>query len=161
VNGDIVSNLDFAETFLEAGGQPIPAEMQGRSLVPVLRGETPADWRTSFYYQYYEYPVPHRVRPHYGVVTDRYKLVHFYGTPDDYWELYDLKEDPNEMRSVYDQTEYREAQSKLETELKRLRAELKVPEETPRKWFGKKPIPGEAGAALKPSAEGHPAPAPK
>ena len=58
---------------------PIPADMQGRSLVPLLKGQTPADWRKSFYYHYYEYPEPHHVRPHYGVVTDRYKLVHFYG----------------------------------------------------------------------------------
>ena len=75
--------------------------MQGRSLVPLLKGETPADWRKSFYYHYYEYPGPHRVRPHYGVVTDRYKLVHFYEPDVDYWELFDLKTDPKEMTSVY------------------------------------------------------------
>ena len=75
----LVSNIDFAETFLDAAGLPIPAEMQGRSLVPLLKGQTPRDWRSSFYYQYFEYPVPHHVRPHYGVVTDRYKLVHFEG----------------------------------------------------------------------------------
>jgi arylsulfatase A-like enzyme len=72
VNRDLVANVDFTETFLEAAGAPIPADMQGRSLVPILRGQKPADWRTGFYYQYYEYPAPHRVRPHYGVVTDRY-----------------------------------------------------------------------------------------
>ena len=78
MNGDLVSNLDFAETFLEAAGVAVPAEMQGRSLVPLLAGQTPADWRKSFYYHYYEYPGPHSVARHYGVVTDRYKLVHFY-----------------------------------------------------------------------------------
>ena len=84
----IVSNIDFAETFLEAAGRPVPADMQGRSLVPLCKGETPADWRKSFYYHYYEFPAPHHVRPHYGVVTDRYKLVHFYAPDVDYWELY-------------------------------------------------------------------------
>jgi arylsulfatase A-like enzyme len=136
VNKDIVSNLDFAETFLDAAGVPIPAEMQGRSFVPILRGQTPADWRKSFYYHYFEFPQPHHVRPQYGVVTDRYKLVHFYGTDVDYWELFDLEKDPQEMRSVFDQTEYRETQTKLEAELKRLRTELKVPEEHPPDWFG-------------------------
>ena len=140
VNNDIVSNLDFAETFLDAAGLPVPAEMQGRSLVPLLKGATPADWRKSFYYQYYEYPTPHQVRPHYGVVTERYKLVHFYGTRDEYWELFDLKEDPQEMRSVFGNTEYADTQRKLAAELKRLRVELKVPEVTPAKWFGNKPI---------------------
>src|SRR5206468_1857960 len=95
----LVSNLDFAETFLEAAELPVPAEMQGRSLLPVLRGETPADWRKSFYYHYYEYPGPHSVRRHYGVVTDRYKLAHFYGPDIDSWELFDLKDDPSELRS--------------------------------------------------------------
>ncbi|MGB8170940.1 MAG: sulfatase, partial [Chthoniobacteraceae bacterium] len=74
VNSDIVSNLDYAETILDAAGVAVPAEMQGRSFVPLLKGTTPADWRKSFYYQYFEYPTPHHVRPHYGVVTDRYKL---------------------------------------------------------------------------------------
>jgi arylsulfatase A-like enzyme len=140
VNNDIVSNLDFAETFLEAAGVPVPAEMQGHSFIPLLKGAIPADWRQSFYYQYYEYPTPHHVRPHYGVVTDRYKLVHFNGTKDEYWELFDLKEDPRELRSVFGNTEYAEPQARLEAELKRLRTELKVPEVIPAKWFGNKPI---------------------
>ena len=142
INNAIVSNLDFGETFLEAAGLPVPEEMQGHSLVPVLKGMTPSDWRTSFYYQYYEYPAPHHVRPHYGVVTDRYKLVHFYGTKDDYWELFDLAKDPHEMRSVFNNTEYADAQKELEKELQRLRVELKVPEQIPAKWFGNQPIDG-------------------
>ena len=64
--------------------------------MPILKGKTPEDWRTSFYYQYYEYPQPHHVRPHYGVVTDRYKLVHFYEPDVDYWELFDLR-GPHEL----------------------------------------------------------------
>jgi arylsulfatase A-like enzyme len=136
-NRDIVSNLDFAETFLEAAGLPVPAAMQGRSLVPLLKGETPADWRKSFYYHYYEHfrsvanPGPHNVHRHYGVVTDRYKLVYFYEPEMNYWELFDLEKDPHELQSVFGQKEYAGVQKELETELARLRAELKVPAEDP------------------------------
>jgi arylsulfatase A-like enzyme len=131
VNKDLVSNLDFAETFLEAAGQKVPAAMQGRSLVPLLKGQTPTDWRKSFYYHYYEYPGPHRVHRHYGVVTDRYKLVHFYEPDVNYWELFDLQKDPHELRSVYGRPEYAATQKELEAELKRLRQELKVPDPDP------------------------------
>jgi arylsulfatase A-like enzyme len=136
VNERLVSNLDFAETFLDAAGLPVPADMQGRSLVPLLKGEAPADWRTSFYYEYYEYPVPHHVRPHYGVVTEQYKLVHFY-TPDvDYWELFDRQHDPGELKSVHDDPAYATVVADLKREVARLRAELKVPAEPPRAAFG-------------------------
>ena len=128
---EIVSNIDFASTFLEAAGQPIPSDIQGRSLLPILQGKTPADWRKSFYYHYYEYPGVHSVRRHYGVVTDRYKLIHFYESDVNYWELFDLTEDPLELRSVYDQPKYADTQKVLHAELKRLRAELKVPEQDP------------------------------
>ncbi len=128
VSQDIVSNLDFAETFLDAAGVTIPAEMQGRSLRQVAAGQTPADWRKSFYYHYYEYPQPHHVMPHEGVVTDRYKLVHFYGAGDDYWELFDRQSDPHELRSVYGADQYATAQRELARELGRLRKELKVPD---------------------------------
>jgi arylsulfatase A-like enzyme len=130
VNADMVSNLDFAPTILQAAGLPVPAAIQGKSLVPILKGETPADWRKSFYYQYYEYPGPHSVARHYGVVTDRYKLVHFYD-PSDYWELFDLKSDPQELTSVYGKAEYAAVTAELTAELKRLRAELKVPATDP------------------------------
>ncbi|HEY2841435.1 MAG TPA: sulfatase [Pirellulales bacterium] len=136
VNRDIVSNVDFAQTFLAASGTPAPDTMQGRSLVPLLKGKTPDDWRKSFYYQYYEYPVPHRVRPHYGVVTDRYKLVHFAGAGDDYAELFDLQKDPRELRSVIDQADYAPVKQELEVELARLRAELKVPGTIPPEALG-------------------------
>lgn len=133
----LVSNLDFAETFLDIAGVPIPVRMQGRSLAPILRGATPADWRTSFYYQYFEYPTPHRVQPHYGVITDRYKLIHFTGgAPDDYWELFDLQSDPHELRSVSDEPAYRTRRATLEKELTRLRTELNVPNEIPPDWYG-------------------------
>lgn len=130
-NARIVSNLDFAETFLEAAGVPIPASMQGRSLLPILRGETPPDWRTSFYYHYYEYPGPHSVRRHYGVVTDRYKLVHFYEPDMNYWEMFDRQSDPHEMKSVYDEPSHAETRAILQKELHRLREQLQVRENDP------------------------------
>jgi arylsulfatase A-like enzyme len=132
----IVSNLDFAPTFLEAAGVPVPAAMQGRSLVPLLKGEAPADWRKSFYYEYYEYPAPHRVRPHYGVVTDRYKLVRFERPDLDAWELFDLKTDPHELKDVAGDPANAPVVADLKRELARLREELKVPAETPKEAFG-------------------------
>ncbi len=131
-NKDLVSNLDFAPTFLEAAGLSAPDAMHGKSLVPVLKGQTPADWRKSFYYHYYEYPGPHSVARHYGVVTDRYKLVRFYEPGVDYWELFDLKNDPKELTNVYDKPEYLRTREQLEAELTRLRKELKVPETDPK-----------------------------
>lgn len=141
VNRDMVSNLDFAETFLEAAGLAVPAAMQGRSLVPVLAGRTPADWRKAFYYHYYEFPGPHDVARHYGVVTDRYKLVHFYEPAFNYWELFDLGRDPLELRSVFGQPDYSQVQKDLETELARLRRDLKVPEPDPPETRIKRPGP--------------------
>ena len=128
VNADIVSNLDFAETFLDIAGVPVPNGMQGRSLVPLLKGQTPSDWRKSFYYHYYEFPGAHSVRRHYGVVDGRYKLIRFYEPDIDEWELYDVKRDPRELNSVYGQPDYSEIQKRLIAELTRLRAKLKVPE---------------------------------
>ncbi|HEY3901588.1 MAG TPA: sulfatase [Chthoniobacter sp.] len=132
VNKNIVSNVDFAETFLDAAGAPVPPEMQGHSLVPLLRGEMPADWRNSFYYHYYEHPAVHNVARHYGVITDRYKLVHFYEPEFNYWELFDTQKDPHELHSVYNEAEYSDVRKRLETELARLRTELKVPEKDPK-----------------------------
>ena len=131
VNRDLVSNVDFAETLLEAAGLPVPPEMQGRSLVPILQGQTPADWRNSFYYHYYEFPGPHNVARHYGVVTDRYKLVHFYEPAFNYWELFDLEKDPRELQSVFDAPAYARVRKELEAELARLRSELRVPDKDP------------------------------
>ena len=141
VDNHLVSNLDFAQTFLEAAGVKAPEDMQGRSLVPILKGESPADWRKSFYYHYYEFPGPHAVRRHYGVVTDRHKLVYFYEPGVDYWELFDIQTDPKEMKSVYDQPEYAKVQKDLKAELDRLRKELNVPEQDPEITFPKKKNP--------------------
>src|SRR5438552_3584999 len=131
VNKQLVSNLDFAETFLEAAGVPVPGAMQGRSLVPLLKGTTPTDWRKSFYYHYYEHPGPHNVARHYGVVTERYKLVHFYEPRFDSWELFDLQTDARETASIYDVEQYVAVREQLARELARLRAELKVPDPDP------------------------------
>ncbi len=145
VSKDLVSNLDYAETFLDAAGLAVPAEMQGRSLVPILKGQKPADWRTSFYYQYYEYPTPHHVRPHYGVITDRYKLVRFYGGDQpEYTELYDREKDPLEMRTVHADASYAATVKELEGELKSLRTKLEVPEqEDPAASGGRQGGPGK------------------
>jgi arylsulfatase A-like enzyme len=131
VNGDIVSNLDYAETFLDAAGVTPPAEMQGRSLVPILKGQTPDDWRKAFYYHYYEHPAVHNVAKQYGVITDRYKLVHFYEPEFNYWELFDLKTDPHELKSVYDAADYKDVQADLHKQLDQLRTELKEPAQDP------------------------------
>jgi arylsulfatase A-like enzyme len=127
----LVSILDFPETFLDAAGVPIPADMQGRSLRPVLAGQTPADWRKSFYYHYYEFPGAHSVRRHYGVVTDRYKLFHFYEPEMNYWTLMDREKDPQELKNVYDDPAYAETRKTLHAELTRLRTDLKVPATDP------------------------------
>jgi arylsulfatase A-like enzyme len=88
----------------------------------LLQGKTPGDWRTSMYYHYYEYPAEHSVKRHYGVRTQRYKLIHFYNDIDE-WELYDLQEDPDELRNVYGDPKYTDAVRELTAELKRLRAQ--------------------------------------
>jgi arylsulfatase A-like enzyme len=119
VNTDMVQNLDFAETFLEIAGLPIPDEMQGRSLVSLLKGETPDDWRKSIYYHYFEYPGAHMVQRHNGVRTDRYKLINYYELGEK--ELFDLAADPKEMKSVYNDPEYAQIQTQLEGELARLK----------------------------------------
>ena len=118
VNRDLTQNLDFAETFLDIAGAPIPPDMQGRSLVPLLKGHTPADWRKSIYYHYWEYPGAHSVRRHYGVRTARYKLIHYYNIGE--WELFDLHKDPNELNSVYADPAYADVVKRLKAELTRL-----------------------------------------
>lgn len=131
VNEDLVSNLDFAETFLDIAGAKIPADMQGRSLLPLLKGKTPADWRQSLYYHYYEFfanrRAAHMVRRHYGVRTKRYKLIYFYNI--DEWELYDLEKDPREMKSVYNDPAYADVVQRLKAELQRLQRLYKVPDD--------------------------------
>ncbi|MBE9566611.1 MAG: sulfatase, partial [Proteobacteria bacterium] len=104
----MVLNVDFAPTFLDYAGVAIPSEMQGRSSRPVLRGEAPTDWRTSMYYRYFMHLAHHNVFAHYGVRSERYKLVYYYETdpgPAE-WELFDLEQDPLEMKGVYHHPAY-------------------------------------------------------
>lgn len=144
VNKELVSIVDFAETFLDVAGLPVPSDMQGRSLVPILKGDTPSDWRKSFYYHYYEYPSPHHVHPHYGVVTDRYKLIHYYKPDVDDWELLDREKDPLETKSFYKDPTYAETVKQLKGELDRLRVELKDTAPPPRKAYGNQAFANEA-----------------
>jgi len=116
VNNDMVSNIDLAETFLDMAGVEIPADMQGRSIVPVLKGNTPSDWRKEHYYHYYEYPGSHMVKRHYGISTERYKLIHYYYDIDE-WELFDLVADPMEMKNVYNDPSFTEIRSDLHKKL--------------------------------------------
>ncbi|MHC4248880.1 MAG: sulfatase/phosphatase domain-containing protein [Planctomycetota bacterium] len=123
VSKSLALNVDFGPTFLDYAGVETPEDMQGVSFRRVLEGRTPADWRKSCYYHYYEYPAVHSVKRHYGLRTDRYKLVHFYHDIDA-WELFDLREDPNEMKSVYDDPASAAVVTELKAELERLRTEL-------------------------------------
>ena len=131
VNDSIVSNLDYGETILDACGVQPPPEMQGRSMRPVLEGQTPPDWRKAFYYHYYEHPGPHNVPKQYGVITDQYKLVYFYEPDENYWELFDLKADPHELKSVYDDPNYASVRKELHARLDALRTQLKEPAQDP------------------------------
>ena len=123
VNDGMILNVDFAPTLLAAAGLDVPADMQGRSFVPLLKGERPADWRTSMYYRYYHYPQHHRVQPHYGVRTMTHKLIYF--NKLDQWELFDLQKDPRELKNVYADGAYAETAKSLKAELYRLKKELK------------------------------------
>ncbi|HEX6961297.1 MAG TPA: sulfatase [Lacipirellula sp.] len=124
-----VANIDLAPTFLDLAGLPIPDSMQGRSLAPLLRGETPADWRTSVYYRYYHDPGHHNTRAHLGVRTATHKLI-YYWTKDAY-ELFDLRSDPAEQHNLL----YAEADAnrpevaakfaELKAEIDRLQAQFK------------------------------------
>jgi arylsulfatase A-like enzyme len=112
-------NVDFAPTFLDAAGISAPADMQGRSLLPLLRGRTPADWRTSMYYRYYHDPGDHNTRAHYGVRTPTHKLIYFW--KKDQWELFDLVNDPYELHNLYGQPGQDELTATLKRELTRLK----------------------------------------
>ena len=125
INSDLVSNLDFAATFLEMAGVTIPTEVQGESLVPLLKGNTLDNWRNSLYYHYYEYPGWHMVHRHEGAYDGRYKLMNFYDLNE--WELYDLVKDPNEMKNQIDNPEYANVVKDMKAELEKLRAQYKVP----------------------------------
>lgn len=119
----MVINPDFSATFMKIAGLPVPADMQGRSLIPLLKGGKPADWRTSYYYRYYHDPGDHNTRAHYGVRTTTHKLIYFW--KKDQWELYDLVKDPDELHNIYNDPAQKETVAKLKTELYRLKKEVK------------------------------------
>lgn len=134
VNTQMVQNLDFAQTFLDAAGMEAPQDMQGESLLPLLKGKEDTWEREAVYYHYYEYPAVHMVKRHYGIVTEEYKLAHFYHDVDE-WELYDRLKDPNELNNVYAQPEYAEVVSKLKADLKGLRKKYKDSIELDQKYI--------------------------
>ena len=124
VSKALVQNLDYAETFLDIAGAPIPGDMQGKSMVPVLKGEQKAsEFRDSLYYHYFEYPSVHMVAKHFGIRTERFKLIRFYQF--DEWELYDLEKDPEELTTVYASAEYADVAASLKKDLDELREHYK------------------------------------
>ena len=129
VSKDWVVNIDNAPTVLDLAGLPIPGDMQGRSIAPLLKGSAPPDWQTSFYYHYYEFAPPHWVFPHYGIRTNRYKLISYYTVNE--WELFDLEKDPDEMENLFAWSGYRvhpayeSIASDLAGQLKQLREKYK------------------------------------
>lgn len=133
-NDEMVQNLDFAQTFLDAAGITAPDDMQGESLMPLLKGDTDSWSREAVYYHYYEYPSVHMVKRHYAIVTKEYKLVHFYYDVDE-WELYDRLKDPQEMNNVYNDPAYAEVLQKLHSELKELRIQYKDSPELDQKYI--------------------------
>lgn len=117
---EMVQNIDYAPTFLELAGAPIPDDIQGKSLLPLLKGQHPKNWRKSLYYHYYEYPAEHSVKRHYGVSTaDGWKLIHFYNDINE-WELYNLNTDPEELHNLYGKKGYEAVTKRLMKELVKL-----------------------------------------
>ena len=122
----LTQNLDFAETFLDYANVPIPEDMQGKPLRPLLENSLEDDdFRNAIYYHYYDYPAFHMVKKHYGVRTDRYKLIHFYDDIDT-WELYDLEKDPKEINNLIDDASYAEIENQLRNTLDSLQQVYKV-----------------------------------
>jgi len=119
---DMALNLDFAPTFLDYARLDVPDDMQGESLKPLLTGAAEKAWRNSIYYRYYEYPGPHMVKRHYGIRTERHKLIHFYYDIDE-WELYDLEKDPSELYNLYGSPGYKALTDSLMVELRKLQRE--------------------------------------
>lgn len=133
-NDEMVQNLDFAQTFLEIAGIAAPNDMQGESIVPILKGDMKNWTRDAVYYHYYEYPAVHMVKRHYAIVTKEYKLTHYYYDVDE-WELIDRLNDPNEMKNVYEDPKYDEVVKELKSKLTLMRAKYKDSEELDKKYI--------------------------
>lgn len=124
----LTQNLDFAPTFLDYAEAEIPAEMQGKSLRNLLKKqEQGKDFRNAIYYHYYDFPAFHMVKRHYGVRTERYKLMHFYDDIDQ-WEMYDLREDPREINNIYEDANYAGIRKKMHKTLDSMQNQYKVTE---------------------------------
>jgi arylsulfatase A-like enzyme len=119
----MVTNCDFAQTFLALAEAAIPSEMQGRSLTPLLKGEHPADWRKAMYYRYYHDPGHHHTAAHYGICTETHKLIYFWKL--DQWELYDLTKDPTELHNLYQEPSAQALVAELKAELQRQKAAMR------------------------------------
>jgi len=131
---EMVQNLDFAQTFLDVAGVEAPDDMQGESLVPLFTGNTDQWTRDAVYYHYYEYPAEHMVNRHYALVSEDYKLIHFYYGLD-YWELYDRKKDPHEMNNVYGDPAYAEVQEELHRQMEQIREKYGDSDELSRQYI--------------------------
>ncbi len=101
ISDQMIMNVDFAPTLIDFAGLEVPGEMQGTSFKGVFTEEEVPN-REAVYYHYYEWPIWHQVQPHYGIRTDKYKLMHFYYSMDE-WELYDIESDPQEMHNIYNE----------------------------------------------------------
>ena len=123
---EMVQNIDYAPTFLDIAGVEIPDDIQGESMLPLLRGEHPENWRDQIYYHFYEYPAEHAAKRHYGVRGDRYKLIHFYNDID-HWELYDLANDPTEMNNLYGKPGMEEVTENMMQRLKNAQLQYEDP----------------------------------
>ncbi len=122
----MVQNIDYAPTFLDLAGVEVPSDMQGVSMLPLLKGEHPDEWRDCLYYHFHEYPAEHAVKRHYGVRDSRYKLIHFYNDIDE-WELYDLQSDPTEMKNIYGQPGMEEVTARMMEKLRQAQIEYDDP----------------------------------
>ena len=121
VNSDIISNIDWAPTILDIAQMQVPKDMQGESFLPLLaHPRKDVKWRDASYYHYYEFPEPHHVYPHFGIRTDRYKLVRFYGEDMNNWEFYDLEKDAGEMKNLYNDTNYKTVIAQTKNKLRQL-----------------------------------------
>jgi arylsulfatase A-like enzyme len=129
----LVQNLDYAPTLLDYAGVKIPTDMQGESFKDLVSGKT-TKWRDAIYYTYYEYPSVHMVKRHYGIKTERYKLIHFYYDIDE-WELYDLKTDPHEMKNVFNDPAYADVRKEMHTKLEALRKKYGDSDENDKKFL--------------------------
>jgi arylsulfatase A-like enzyme len=123
INNELIVNVDFAPTILDLAGIKPPKDMQGESFKKQLFDKKYAK-RDAVYYHYYEYPFWHKVQPHYGVRTDRYKLIHYYYNMNE-WELFDLDNDKDELNNLYGTDGYNDVTDDLKGKLKKLQSKYK------------------------------------